>query len=357
MSYAKTAYKRSAFEIVFITIFLPAIFLFYGIYKYPQFFVDLGLASEIGSFYLLNKNPGFWYSFVYTALVCGIALKVVYQDRNVYKRGNKKLTSYQKKKFTSIFLCQLILFFLVPYIFPYFVNGKEFFNDQVTEVYKNNYIYMSRGFTSWTSFTYIFVIVPLSVWFFGKRYCSWFCACGNLAETIGVTKWGAAWVKHKTPTGKLAKKLENLQLLFMILAMAYGLVLFMDIVKIFSSKELLELGKNYQDFVVDFIFGAVVGVGAYPFYGTRIWCRYGCPLAKFMEKFGKFSRSKFKVQANDLCKGIDLCSQTCPMGIDVASYAHKDKKPTEGSFGLCETPCVGCGGCIDVCPVDALSFK
>ena len=45
------------------------------------------------------------------------------------------------------------------------------------------------------------------------------------------------------------------------------------------------------------------------------------------------------------------------MGIDVAGYAHKDKVPLKKSFGLDETPCIGCGGCIDVCPVDALSFK
>ena len=45
------------------------------------------------------------------------------------------------------------------------------------------------------------------------------------------------------------------------------------------------------------------------------------------------------------------------MGIDVASYAHKDKRPIEVAFGLDDTPCIGCGGCIDVCPVDALSFS
>jgi hypothetical protein len=29
----------------------------------------------------------------------------------------------------------------------------------------------------------------LTVWFFGKRYCSWFCACGTLAETVSKRTW------------------------------------------------------------------------------------------------------------------------------------------------------------------------
>jgi formate hydrogenlyase subunit 6/NADH:ubiquinone oxidoreductase subunit I len=28
-----------------------------------------------------------------------------------------------------------------------------------------------------------------------------------------------------------------------------------------------------------------------------------------------------------------------------------------GSFGLNDTPCIGCGGCIDICPVKGLEFQ
>lgn len=43
------------------------------------------------------------------------------------------------------------------------------------------------------------------------------------------------------------------------------------------------------------------------------------------------------------------------MGIDVASYVHKDRKPTLGSFDQDE-PCISCGSCIAVCPVERLGF-
>ena len=125
---------------------------------------------------------------------------------------------------------------------------------------------------------------------------------------------------------------------------------------VFISGSLVSALQSTQDLVIDFLFGSIIGIGAYPIMGTRVWCRYGCPMAQGMKLFGKFSRSRFAVQPNENCKGLGLCTEACPMGIDVASYAHKDKKPIEVSFGLSETPCIGCGGCIDVCPVDALQF-
>jgi polyferredoxin len=357
MSFAKGSYQRSLTEKVFLVFFVPLVFIGYTVYKWPEFLADKGLIPNERFLYLFDKHPSFWYSLVYTAIVCFIAGKVLLSGKSPYKKGkNPALSSYQKKKFLSIFLCQLILFFIVPFIIPALMRDSSFFYDSTTPVGKDAYIYVSRGFTSVGGFAYIFILVPISVWLVGKRYCSWFCACGNLAETIGVTKWGSSWVKYKTPTGKLAKRLESLQTVFLALGIGYGLLLFFDLFKVFTAANFVSAGKFYQDFVVDFIFGALIGIIAYPFLGTRIWCRYGCPLAKGMELVGRYGKSKFKVVANDKCKGLNLCSQACPMGIDVASYAHKDKKPLLGSFGLTETCCIGCGGCVDICPVDALEF-
>lgn len=358
MSYAKNEYKRSKAEVFFIAVFLPTVFLMYSVYKWPHWFVEKGLVDSLDAFWLFGKSPSFWYSTVYTGIVCWISGKILLSDKSPYKRGkNPKLSKYQRNKFLSIFLVQLIIFYLLPYVISPLAAGRSLLSDPVASSYYSAYVYISKGFTSWGSMFYCFVLIPISVWYFGKRYCSWFCACGNLAETIGVTKWGAAWVKHKTPTGKSAERLESIQTLFMIFGFFFGFLLFFDMLKVFTSSNLIEVSRNFESFVVDFIFGAIIGVGAYPFLGTRIWCRYGCPLAKFMELFGRWTKGHFKVKANENCKGVDLCSQACPMGIDVASFAHKDKKPINGDFGLYNTTCIGCGGCVDVCPFDALEFE
>lgn len=357
MSYAKGEYKRGKVEKLFILFYLPVVMSMYVVYKCPDLFVWLGWINDISEVFLLGKRPAFWYGSLYTLIVCLIAGKVLYLNKSPYKKGkNPSLSDYQRKKFLTIFVVQFVLLYLIPfYIVPFF-QGRPFFQDPILPTPLDAYVYVSKAFTSWGGLFYVFVAIPISVWFFGKRFCSWFCACGNLAETIGVTKWGSNWVKFKTPTGAMAKKMEKLQVFFLIFGVCYGFILFLDFLNLFTAKSLLIGGKIFQDIVVDFIFGALIGVGAYPFFGTRIWCRYGCPLAKMMELQGRYFGSKFKITANDTCKGINLCSVVCPMGIDVASYAHKDKVPIMGNFGLKQTPCIGCGGCIDICPVNALEF-
>lgn len=349
--------KRTKSEMAFLIFFFPITIGFYLIYKYPLWFVETP-ADVVEHFYFFGKSTGFWYSTAYTALVGYICLNVIFKGLSPYGQNKtKKISPYQKKKFISIFLSQVIFFYLVPYIIPAITKGGSFFSDTYTPVNKNAYVYVYNGFTSMSGFLYIFVIVPVAVWFFGKRYCSWFCACGNLSETVGVTKWGNKWVQKLTPRGKTSEKFEGMQYLFLLFAIGFGFLILFDTLKIITAGSMIESWRMAQDLVVDLLFGALIGVGAYPLLGTRIWCRFGCPLAGGMRLFGKFSKSKFKVIANDNCKGLDLCNTQCPMGIDVASYAHKDKKPIMGSFSLMDTPCVGCGGCIDICPVQALEFS
>src|SRR5262249_7101535 len=103
---------RSRAEKIFLIFFYPAVVGFYLIYKYPLWFVQ---ESEVANtFYWFGKSTGFWYNTAYTAIVCGIAAKVLLKGVAPYGNGTKPISGYQKKKFTSIFLSQLVLFYLVP---------------------------------------------------------------------------------------------------------------------------------------------------------------------------------------------------------------------------------------------------
>lgn len=346
--------QRSKSEWLFVILFVPCVIGFYAVYKYPEFFLGPGADTRI-----LGKSLSFWYMLVYTLVVCGISGKALLGNVNFYSFKAVKpvgMSPYQRAKFTSIFWVQLVGFFLIPFVILPLSRGSEFWNDSLTAPGKQAHVYLFPGFTSWGMAFYLFVAIPIFVYFFGKRYCSWICSCGNLAETVGITVWGQKWVKEGTPRGEMANRNHWIQKAVMFFAFGFGALLLLDSTKVIAAPSLVASLSSLQDLGVDFMFGSVVGVGAYPFFGTRVWCRYGCPLAKFMELSGRTTRSRFRVAASEKCTGIGLCTKACPMGIDVASFAHKDRKPISGSFGLHNTVCIGCGGCIDVCPTKALSF-
>lgn len=351
----KSADQRTLAEWIFLCGFYPAMLAFYLIYKYPHWLLPPD--GDLKQFHFLGKSPGFWYATLYTGIVVGTCLWVLWANQNRYQRSKKKepLSPYQRGKFLSILLSQSVAFYLLPFVLPALQQEGGFFNDPAKLSSKAAHVYVYPAFQSVGMAIYLFLVIPVAVWFFGKRYCSWFCSCGNLAEAVGVLPWGAKWVRLHTPRGETAQRLEVIQVYVLAFAMFFGIMLLLDGLQLFTAPTLLSGLQATQDFLIDFMFGSVVGVGAYPILGTRIWCRYGCPMAKGMQLVGWFSRSRFAVVPNDKCRGLGLCTQACPMGIDVAHYAHKEKKPIEVAFGL-ETVCVGCGGCIDVCPVDALTF-
>ena len=114
MSYSNKDYQRSISERIFLPLFLIATIVGYITLKYPEFLISIEIIKSSGDLYLFGKSPSFWYMLIYTLIVCGIALKVLLSGKNLYGKGKqsqKPLSKYQKIKFTSIFLSQLIFFF------------------------------------------------------------------------------------------------------------------------------------------------------------------------------------------------------------------------------------------------------
>ena len=84
--------------------------------------------------------------------------------------------------------------------------------------------------------------------------------------------------------------------------------------------------------------------------GSRVWCRFGCPMAGLLGIIQKFY-SKFRITTNgSQCISCGNCSTYCEMGIDVRWYAQRGQDIKRAS-------CVGCGICSAVCPRGVLSLE
>jgi polyferredoxin len=108
--------------------------------------------------------------------------------------------------------------------------------------------------------------------------------------------------------------------------------------------------KAWYGFFVGAIFSGVIGVGFYPLMGSRVWCRFGCPMAAILGLQQKFF-SRFRITTNGgQCISCGNCSTYCEMGIDVRAYAQKGQDIVRAS-------CVGCGICAAVCPRGVLKLE
>ncbi len=255
----------------------------------------------------------------------------------------------------------------------------------------------------------IFVISPILTYKYGKRwYCSWVCGCGGLAETAGDPfrhlsdksqfAWKVErWVVHSVvvfvtlmTTAVIYSYLGNdsskywLTKDVFLLGVAGLLTVVFALVMLFKRKELVKdaqygaigyfviimvlIGMHYfsgtkdvflvdtyflkssYGFLIGAIFSGVIGVGFYPIFGNRVWCRFGCPMAAMLG-FQQRLFSKFRITTNGgQCISCGNCSTYCEMGIDVRAYAQKGENIVRSS-------CVGCGICAAVCPRGVLKLE
>ena len=185
------------------------------------------------------------------------------------------------------------------------------------------------------------VLFPALGWRYGKRfYCSWVCGCGGLAETFG-----DGW-RHLSDRSTRAWRIEKWSVhgvLVLVLVMT-GLV----IADAVAAEQGSLLGhtagtvKGLYAFFIGAMFSGVAGVGLYPLMGTRVWCRFGCPMAALLGLIQKLGRFRIAVK-KDMCISCGNCSVYCEMGIDVRAYAMANLDVRRAS-------CVGCGMCAHVCP-------
>ena len=301
--------------------------------------------------YALKAKPAsqwFVYGVLYTLLILVLGVKFIWKYRH---------NRYQLVRTLSVIFFQTAIAFLLPEILANFnlpfvdfksiwpLNYYFFFDWHITEMLHNGTFGLFMLF--WGIFSFV-VISPVLTYFYGKRwYCSWVCGCGGLAETAGDS------FRHLSDKSLSAWKIERY--------LIYGVLVFVTIMTamvlytrftgatnfLFLNSE--QLSKWYGMFI-GAAFSGVVGVGFYPIMGSRVWCRFGCPMAGYLGILQKYF-SRFRITTNGAqCISCGNCSSACEMGIDVKAYAQKGQDIVRAS-------CVGCGICSAVCPRGVLRLE
>ncbi|MEM1347691.1 MAG: 4Fe-4S dicluster-binding protein [Myxococcota bacterium] len=200
------------------------------------------------------------------------------------------------------------------------------------------------------------LLAPLLGIFLGKRwYCAWVCGCGGLANTFG-DPWRQLSSKSQT---SWTFERYSIHITLIVALMTTALVsvsyLLAGVKSGISPETIAAIQQTsavakflYGVLVVALLSGAV-GVAFYPLGGTRIWCRFFCPMAALLGLVQKFGRYRITVKKN-MCISCGMCSKYCEMGIDVRAYAQRNQSFVRAS-------CVGCGLCAEVCPRGVLRLE
>ncbi len=320
--------------------------------------VSFNTPSILGSF--VRVDPVFWYAFLYSVVMTIFGLKA-------YRRwGVAFQDSYQKMRYVSLITVQWTLGFIIPAVIMFWVHHK--IGDNMWLGKAGNYwhafgielafpLYFSMFFYDVGLFYLIygllatFVVIPILSVFHGKRYCTWFCGCGGLAETLG-DRW-----RHLSPKGKVSRRWEWMNAAVMVWAFVAAIFVLTRVgfgmyagSSAFNPQGWAAAALGGYGWVADFWLAAVVPVSLYPILGGKVWCRYWCPLAKWMQLWSKWF-GKLRIVANEKCITCGECSRYCQVGIDVMGFAKNQQE-----FSNKNSSCIHCGICVTVCPMDVLSF-
>ncbi len=300
-----------------------------------------------------SDSQWFVYGTLYTVAILSMGIKFMLKYRH---------NRYQLIRTSVVMVSQLFLAYLIPEILEGLTTGQAYFAKDIKNIWPLNYYFFHdwhlNAMTDGGALGRIFliagialflIVTPVITYFAGKRwYCSWVCGCGGLAETAGdpfrqlSSKKVSAW--------KIERWMIHTVLVLVFIMTGATLYGYFSNSSTFLGLNIYEYFQKPYGFLIGAAFSGVVGVGFYPVLGSRVWCRFGCPLAGYMGIIQRF-KSRFRITTNGgQCISCGNCSTYCEMGIDVRAYAQKGQNIVRAS-------CVGCGICASVCPRGVLRLE
>lgn len=335
------------------------------------------LSRRLFSFLPESYEPTRWtlYGALYSLAILGGGAWMLYKYRH---------NRYQVVRTLVVMFVQVSFGFSVPILLKIMGQPEYYFSYfwplKLDYFYPQTIVAQPLPFVLY-SFLGSLVLVPIMTLLYGKRwYCSWVCGCGGLANTFG-----EPW-RHLSQKSTRAWTVEKFSI-HTVVALALVVTAFYafghlaemqartacDLGPLWgqapptacttalpegsmawwyynsSAHGVMRFAKEYYGIIVLSVLSGVIGTGLYPLGGTRIWCRYFCPMAGLLGMIQKLGRFRIRVK-KDMCISCGMCTEYCEMGIDVRSYAQANQSFTRAS-------CVGCGLCAEVCPRGVLRLE
>ena len=297
----------------------------------------------------LRSDRGYQQGFLYSLLYTVVMLVFGYEAL-VRWRGKAKNGRYQTWRYVSLLSFQVVFFAIVNLIAVQAVSVKYAWRAwglyQPFPLFFNSFFWWYPNDPQWIIWFFVgsglvgtLVAIPILARNHGKRFCTWICGCGGLAETLG-DRW-----RHLAPKGQRSRAWE-----FQATAVLLASVIVCLVVVGLYNTDGNNLWWMVYNYIVDFWLVAVIPIALYPIFGGKIWCRFWCPLAAYNQLLSKWY-GKLKIVSNEKCITCAECSKFCQVGVDVMAFAKNQQ-----AFDNRNSACIHCGICIDVCPMDVLAF-
>ncbi len=243
----------------------------------------------------------------------------------------------QKARFGSLFLIHVLILLHVYY----------FGSDKVGSIDFQEFFHSFIKLGVINAGVILVIVAFTFTLFFGRFFCGWACHFGAIQEL----SWSILKklnIKPKTIDSKLVTILPLIILLnFYILP---------NILHAFKNPwSNIQIILNEPDiwaFLPNFIIGTLTffidGFLIVYFLGKKGFCRFICPWGAFLKL--PTSLSFFKVRKTGECTFCHVCTDQCPIGIDVNYEINKFNKVVSSN-------CTSCLNCTQGCPSNSLSNK
>ncbi|MCK5619986.1 MAG: NAD(P)-binding domain-containing protein, partial [Candidatus Krumholzibacteria bacterium] len=264
-------------------------------------------------------QQGYLYSFLYTIVMVTFGYQAMMRWRGVAR--DKR---YQTYRYLTLLAFQVTFFLIVNVVAVQALSVKYAWRAwglyQPYPLFFNTFFWWYDGDPKWIMTFFVgaglvgtLVAIPIASRKHGKRFCTWVCGCGGLAETLG-DRW-----RHLSAKGKRSRSWEFQG----AVVLAASIVIALVVIGVYETDGNNGWWRAYS-YIVDFWLVAVIPIAMYPFFGGKVWCRYWCPLAAYNGILAKWY-GKLKIVSDEKCISCTQCSKYCQVGVDVMAFAKNQQ--------------------------------